>query len=561
MSGIQKFIVLFCLLITSVAFGAEIKTVVIGMDEDYPPYEFVDEKGEPAGLLVDLTRSVASVMGMEIQFRTGEWQDMVDSLNKGDIDVLQGLSWSESRSEKFVFAPPTTLVNHAVFARRNTGKVSSLEQLAGKEVIVHKGGIMNEQLAAMENPPKLFFAGTPEDVLRLLSSGKHDYAVVPLLPGTHIIKRNRLTNLVPVVQSVAVHKYGYAAFKDNIDLIARFAEGLAILRQTGEYERISSKWLGVMDGSFISWSTLFRYMLLTSVPMLGVFGFVLLWSYSLRKKVTERTASLSHALLELQDNQRQLMQADKMAALGVLVSGVAHEINNPNGLILLNTPIIQRSFSDIAHILEEYYEENGDFPVGGIAYSKMRSQLPIMIEETNAGALKIKRIVNDLKDFARRDDTGEKAVFDLNTCLCTALRLVETEIKKSTDNFSVTYAAHPAYIYGNIHRMEQVIVNLLLNSCQALTSVEDGIRAVISADNGSISLVIEDDGTGIKPEDMNRITDPFFTTKRDTGGTGLGLSVSEGIIKEHGGTMNFESVYGIGTKVSIYFPEKSGGGE
>ena len=185
----------------------------------------------------------------------------------------------------------------------------------------------------------------------------------------------------------------------------------------------------------------------------------------------------------------------------------------------------------------------------------MRSEIPEILEDVHGSALRIKRIVNDLKDFARRDDADCKEVFDLNECLRTALRLIEPEIKKTTDHFSVTYAPFPTYIYGNSHRIEQVIVNLLLNACQALTSREQGISIEITMDKDQILLYVEDGGRGISEFDLPHITDPFYTTKRDSGGTGLGLSVSDGIMKDHGGSLSFISKYGKGTKAILYFQE------
>lgn len=551
------FIIFTCLFLIapfSAPHAAELK-VIVGMDEDYPPYEFMNERGEPDGLLVDLTKAVSDVMGLDVEFRMGDWQEMVNELRAGRIDILQGTSWSAARAEEFDFAPSTTMINHAIFARRGSPSVRTLDELAGKEVIVHEGGIMHDYFLTLEHPPILTLVGTPDDALRLLASGMHDYAVAALLPGMHIIKKHRLDNLIPVSKSVAVFKFGYASMKNNPEVISRFSEGLAILKHTGEFEQINSRWLGVIGGGSISWSTLLRYMMLTSLLMLVVFGSILLWSYSLKRKVFERTESLTKALNELQDNQRQLMQADKMAALGVLVSGVAHEINNPNGLILLNTPIIQRAFFDITHILDEYYEKNGDFFIGGIRYSRMKSEIPEILEDVHGSALRIKRIVNELKHFARRDDTESKDIFDLNDSLRTALRLIEPEIKKSTDNFSVAYTQYPSYIYGNSQRIEQVIVNLLLNACQALTSREQKICAAITTENGQVLLSVTDGGMGISAEDMPHISEPFYTTKRDSGGTGLGLSVSDGIMKEHGGSLSFVSEYGRGTKATLCFKE------
>lgn len=204
------------------------------------------------------------------------------------------------------------------------------------------------------------------------------------------------------------------------------------------------------------------------VPLLIVLGGVVLWTHILRKQVAQRTRSLSMALDELSRNQRQLVQADKMAALGILVSGVAHEINNPNGLILLNIPILRRVLADVTRMLDELREREGSFTLGGISYERMRSELPMMLDEMQEGALRIKRIVNDLKDFARREEGVGKSLIDINDASRKAVRLVESTIRKHTDHFSANYEDDLPFVWGSSQRIEQVVVNLVLNACQAL---------------------------------------------------------------------------------------------
>lgn len=530
--------------------------IVVGGDRDYPPYEFVDKNGHPAGFNVDLTRAIAEVMGMKVEIRLGGWSEMLNALKAGKVDILEGMSYSADRARWVDFSPPHSIVSHAVFGRRDSPQISSLEQLRGKKVIVHRAGIMNEYLATHGFAGDLVLTDTPADALRLLSSGQYDYAVVAILPATYIIRENKLSNLVPVLKNVAIQRYGYAVGKGNAELLARFSEGLAILKKTGQFEAIHDKWLGVLEPQKFPWKMLFKYGAIVVVPLLLVLGSTVIWSRSLQRQVTQRTESLARAVDELQMNQQQLVQADKLAALGILVSGVAHEINNPNGLILLDIPILRNVYADAVPILEERYREEGDFTIGGIAYSRMRDEVPKILDEMQEGAKRIKRIVSDLKDFARRDDASGKERLELNEIVRTAIRLVEPSIRKATSHFAVDYAEDLPPIVGNAQRIEQVIVNLIINACQALPDRERSISLGTAFDppTWSVVLRVRDEGVGIAPEHLPRLTDPFFTTKRDSGGTGLGLSVSAGIVKEHGGTLLFESQPGKGTIVTLTLP-------
>lgn len=254
-------------------------------------------------------------------------------------------------------------------------------------------------------------------------------------------------------------------------------------------------------------------------------------------------------------HQRQLIQADKMASLGLLVSGMAHEINNPNSIALLNTPMLAKAWTSIGPILEHYYKENGDFLVAGLEYSEMRVQIPKLFKELEESSRRIRAIVKDLKDYARQDNTRSMELIDINAIARAATRLTGNLLKKSTKKFIERYGDNLPSIRCNSQRLEQVVINLLQNSCDALpnNAAAITIETGLTGDGQQVYLKVEDGGCGIPVESLNRVTDPFFTTKRSTGGTGLGLSVSAGIIKEHGGKINFASTDQL-TTVTITLP-------
>ncbi|HXE97161.1 MAG TPA: transporter substrate-binding domain-containing protein, partial [Dongiaceae bacterium] len=359
-------LLLLCVLpISGVAAEMEVASkpvVIVGGDRDYPPYEFLDKNGQPAGYNVDLTRAIADVMGMKVEFRFGGWSEMRNALMAGSIGVLEGISYSEDRTKTLSFSPPHTIINHAIFARKGTPPVNSIEELRGKQIIVFQDGIMHDYLASLGFAPNLVMTATPADALRLLASGKHDYAVLAMLPGMYIIREHKLSNLVPVAKSISTQKYGYAVKKGNEELLARFNEGLAILKKTGQYQDIYDRWLGVLGPPKVSWEKVVWYGAMVLGPLLLILAGTVVWSRTLQKRVAQRTEELAlevterkRALDELKLHQDKLIQADKMASLGILVAGVAHEINNPNGLILLNMPILKEVYQDAEEVLEERF--------------------------------------------------------------------------------------------------------------------------------------------------------------------------------------------------------------
>lgn len=525
------------------------ETIIVGGDHNYPPYEFIDENNEPAGYNVDLTRAVAEVMGVDIEIRLGPWDEVRKALRDGEIDALQGMIESEERSRDFIFSPHS-IVNQAVFARVDeSATVTSLRQLEGKELIIQKNGYMHDYLLGQKLDATLIEVDTHVDALRLLSAGQHDYALVGNLPSLYLGKELGLTNIVPVGKPFAGLRYGYAVKKDRRELLALFSEGIAILKNTGRQRQIYENWLGPLEPiDTIKWKSVVQIGSLIVGPMLLIICTVMFWNRSLKREVARRSN-------EMALQQQQLIQADKMASLGILVSGVAHEINNPNSLALLNMPIVIEAYEDSQEVLEAYYREHGDFTLGGLDYSVMREELPLMLREMKAGAESIKRIVEDLKDFARQEDSTSRESVDLNKVTQAAVRLVDNSIRKATSRFSLSYAVELPPILGNAQRIEQVLINLILNACQALTSQDQGIFVATRYDpSRGVMVTVRDQGCGIAPEHLAHLTDPFFTTKRETGGTGLGLSVSATIVQQHGGSMDFESTPGNGTTVSLAFP-------
>jgi PAS domain S-box-containing protein len=270
------------------------------------------------------------------------------------------------------------------------------------------------------------------------------------------------------------------------------------------------------------------------------------------RDISERKKAEEQAKL----HQQQLMHASKMVALGTLVSGVAHEVNNPNNFIMLNSPILKDAWDNAMPILEKYYEENGDFVLGGMKYTEMRENIPTLFSGISDGAKRIKQIVDDLKNYVRDNTADLTQSVDINEVLKSTVSLLANMIKKSTNQFIIDYGNNIPLLKGNFQRLEQVMINLIQNACQALPDSKKGISVSVKSDKNGSNIVVRvrDEGTGIPPETLDHITDPFFTTKHDSGGVGLGLSISSKIIAEHGGSMHFKSEMGAGTTVEIMLP-------
>ncbi len=293
------------------------------------------------------------------------------------------------------------------------------------------------------------------------------------------------------------------------------------------------------------------YLVLTSTPLINVRDEIEGMLFNIRD-VTRRVTAEEEARVK----EKQLIQADKMKSLGILVSGMAHEISNPNNFIMLNVPLLAKSWQDIEAILEAHYETAGDFPLANIPYSEMRRHIPELLGGIQEGANRIKKIISSLKDYARGGTADLTEDVDLNKVIREALLLLENQTKKSTRRLAVTCAPDLPLIKGSFHQAEQVMINLIQNACQALTHKDQAVRIATShdPDDKMVIVTVADEGRGIPEEDLDRLFDPFFTTKSAAGGCGLGLSICAGIVKEHGGNIAFTSAPGKGACATLRFP-------
>lgn len=260
----------------------------------------------------------------------------------------------------------------------------------------------------------------------------------------------------------------------------------------------------------------------------------------------------------------QLIQANKMSSIGTLASGIAHEINNPNNFIIFNSVLIADSWEDCMEILEKHYREHGDFTIGGLPYSEMKELMPDLLDGILEGSRRIKGIVQDLKDFSRVDRTGLEGSFEVNRAVLSSCSILRNQIDRYTERFEVRCSDGLPLVKGSLQKIEQVIINLIMNALQALPEKSRGVIVETMAGSGEVFISVVDEGAGMSRDIIDRITEPFFTTKLGSGGTGLGLSISYTIVKEHGGTLEFSSEPGKGTRALVKLPSAaaalSGGG-
>ncbi|MFT5698760.1 MAG: PAS domain S-box-containing protein [Desulforhopalus sp.] len=258
-------------------------------------------------------------------------------------------------------------------------------------------------------------------------------------------------------------------------------------------------------------------------------------------------------------HQEQLMQTDKMVSLGTLVSGVAHEINNPISSVMLNIQVFEKFWRAVRPVLDNHYELNQDLEIGTMSYPQIRERMPKLLQFSEEGVERVKRIVGDLKDFSGHKPSDLRETVNLNEVVEKAMGLISSLTKKATNDLQIEYSENLPTLQGNSQRLGQVVINLIVNGCQALGDSKKGLHLATGylEESEEIFFEVRDFGTGMSPEVLSRIKDPFYTTKRDSNGTGLGLSISDTIVRNHGGWLDFTSKLNEGTTATLLLPRYS----
>lgn len=284
---------------------------------------------------------------------------------------------------------------------------------------------------------------------------------------------------------------------------------------------------------------------------------------ALVSELIHANADLKELNSKLSDARTKLIQSEKLASIGQLAAGVAHEINNPIGFIFSNFGTLEKYLADLFRMLTAYEQAESALaqtPAGAklralreeLEIDYLKEDIPSLMNESKDGIQRVRKIVQDLKDFSRVDARQEWEWADLHRGIDSTLNIVNNEIK---------YKADVVKHYGQVpevqclpSQLNQVFMNLLVNAAHAIHTERGTITIRTGVQDQEAWVSVEDTGGGIAPENLSRIFDPFFTTKPVGKGTGLGLSLSYGIVQKHHGRMSVTSQLGQGTCFTVAIP-------
>ena len=271
------------------------------------------------------------------------------------------------------------------------------------------------------------------------------------------------------------------------------------------------------------------------------------------KDITEEKKLRKQAEYRLQ----QVIQTDKLKSLGEVVAGVAHEINNPNAYITTNISLLEESWKEFKPLLEEFIESNKNLTNSKDYYEDLIDETVEIIHSIKDGSSRIKNVVSNLKDFSRVNSAGTFSFVNVNEVIEKGLKIIGSNLRRAVGKINLELEENLPQVKAHFQKLEQVFINFVLNSSQAIPEKSKGkinISTSFVKRLNAILIEVADNGSGIKKEVLPKLFDPFFTTRRDIGGSGLGLSISYEIIQEHKGVIAVHSKENVGTRFSLFLP-------
>ena len=285
--------------------GEPIITVKVGSDKNYPPYEYLDSKGELTGFNVELLKKVAEVTNMKLLFTPDTWGNIRDGLEAGGLDMASGMFYSDSRAKQINFSLPHSIVYYNLFVRTNSS-IEKIEETAGQSIIVIEGDIMHDYALSLGFKKNIIFVEDSLSAIQFLSQGRYEAALLPKAQTLHILSDEKILNVKPTGAPMLPQEYCFAVRSHLNQVQARLDQGLNILKASGEYQKLRKKWFDILPRE--------KYFLYFKVVAWGLFSCVVMlmmswiWNRALTKRIKVHTRELSD---ELVAHRRTLSDLEK----------------------------------------------------------------------------------------------------------------------------------------------------------------------------------------------------------------------------------------------------------
>ncbi len=514
---------------------AEHPEIRLAPDPDFPPFEWLTENGQYQGIAADYVRMLERKLGLRFKVvKTTSWSDALEKFRSGKADILPAVVESKVRNRDMNFTRTYISIPGVIIS---SSDYHSLDELAGKKVAVVNEYIWEEVVRMHRTGINLVRVQDTLTGLQLAADGAVDAMISDVASVSSLVDKHRIENLRIVGYLEKKMDLAFAVRKDLPVLYSIIERGLQSLTIQDEIA-IRSKWLSM--GHKRTWrnSRYFYPILIVLFLLFSGFVAVIIWNRSLRYQVRLRSR-------ELEAMQKQLIHAEKMESIGRLSVGVAHEVKNP-------LAIIQMGLDYIAS------ETEGN------------KELKPVIDDVEQAVARADSIIRGLMDFSREMPLKiERA--NINRVIENSVKLVQHELNQHNIDIEMDLAVGIPDICLDTNRMQQVFINLLMNAIHAIDRdgqiIIHSVYRILGKDeimqvgherkwkSGEKGVIVEicDTGTGIDEAIIDKIFEPFYTTKPVGSGTGMGLSVSQKIIQLHHGQLSISNRPAGGVCVQLLF--------
>ncbi len=511
------------------------KSLIVRGDWEYPPFEYINEKGQPDGFNIEIIRRIAQLMNLKIEIDLGPWDTVRRQLEQGEIDILAGMYKTEERDKLVDFTIPHFISSYGIFVRKDSG-IDSHSDIQDKKILVQEKDLGHDYLVENGIGAEIITVNSWEKLLPELNAGRADCAVLSMMQGARQMKKADFANIRLLPNPLFQQRYCIAVKSGDADLLATLNEGLNLLKSSGEYDEIFERWFGVYsDPSFSpqslftsTWVRLFLVaFLLLALLLLGS----VLWTYSLRREVAKKTSELSTALEELR-------QAN--TAKNRFLASVSHELRTPLHGIIGMVRLLKKSDLDAE-------QQN-------------------LLEMLSDSSIQLHRVLSDLID-ATRIETGRFSLHPTDFSLRQIGTWVEPLLRRSAEKkgleFYFVITDDGEILHADQERLVQIILNLGQNAVK--NTSEGSVEILIEYSSSNLRIRVADTGRGIPPEQQEAIFTPFTQLEnslkvygKQEAGLGLGLSIVKTITNLMKGNIELESSAETGTTIQVTLPVERG---
>ncbi|SIQ76361.1 Signal transduction histidine kinase [Alkalispirochaeta americana] len=499
------------------------RSIVVGGDWDYPPFEFINARGEPDGFNIAILNHIALIMGLDITIELTSWAEARRRIQSGEIDMLAGMYRSPEREDLHEFTVPHLIASYGIFVRKGS-PITGPGDLGNAVILVQEGDLGHDYALTHELGREIVTVRDWTQVLKALSDGTGDCAIFGMGQGMREIRQENYTNLQMLHPPLFRRPYGMAVRKGDAELLAILNEGLSILNSTGLHDTIYQEWFGVLETPSF-WQSRTAGILLALVG--GALAAVLWsagWIFLLRRQVARKTS-------QLQDALAQAEQANN--AKSRFLASVSHELRTPlQGIMGMIDLLGQKDLDQEAQA---------------------------QIHMLRGASEQLLRVLSDLLDVSRIT-VGTLSVksnpFDLPPLVQWLEQTLHLAARQKGLHFSFSCQDLPRSVVGDQERIAQIVINLASNAIKFTPQGEVSVSFVYR--QGRLFLTVQDTGPGLTHQELSRIFDPFVqldqSSPAKTAGLGLGLSIVHSVVDLLGGEITVESEPGKGTTFHLSVP-------